>query len=175
MTISEGDLEMDVPDALRGGRFDGAGHGLSHCMKAVDFVLELADRYLYIEMKDPQHSRATERARNRFTEKLDSGKLDDDLKYKYRDSFLYEWAAGRADKPIHYLVLIALDTLDDAQLANRTYALERQLPLRGPYGPDRRPWARPIVRFCGVFNIASWNRNFPGYPVRRVATSTRDG
>ena len=175
MTLSEGDLEMDVPDALGGGRFDGTAHGLGRCMKAVDFVVELADRYLYIEMKDPQHPRATDQARNAFIEELHSGRLDQDLKYKYRDSFLYEWAAGRADKPVHYLVLIALDTLDDAQLASRTHTLKQQLPLRGPQGPDRSPWVRPIVRFCGVFNIASWNRNFPGYPVRRVATPARHG
>ena len=144
-------------------------------MKAVDFVVELADRYLYIEMKDPQHPRAADQARDEFIEELRSGRLDQDLKYKYRDSFLYEWAAGRADKPVHYVVLIALDTLDDAQLASRTHALEQQLPLRGPQGPDRRPWVRPIVGFCGVFNVASWNRNFPEHPVRRVATPARDG
>ena len=175
MTLSEGNLKMDIPDVLSGGRFDGADHALSHCMKAVDFVLELADRYLYIELKDPQHPRATDRARNAFIAKLHSGQLDEDLKYKYRDSFLYEWAAGRTDKPIHYLVLIALDTLDDAQLANRKAALEGDLPLQGPHEPDRRPWVRPIVSFCGVFNIASWNRNFPKYRVWRVATSARGG
>ena len=175
MTISEGDLEMDLPGVLGGGRFDGADHGLSHCMKAVDFVLELADRYLYIEVKDPQHPRATDRARNAFIRRLHSGQLDEDLKDKYRDSFLYQWAAGRADKPVHYLVLIAVDTLDDAQLAHRTSALERQLPLRGPHRPDGRPWIRPIVRFCGVFNLASWNRHFPSYPVRRMAVPPRDG
>lgn len=81
----------------------------------------------------------------------------------------------RADKPVHYLVLIALDTLDDAQLANRRAALERDLPSRGPQGPGRRPWVRPIVSFCGVFNISSWNRNFPKYRVRRAAVPTRGG
>ena len=172
MIISEGNLEMDIPDVLRGGKFDGADHGLSHCMKAVDFILELADRYLYIEVKDPRHPRATDQARNAFIEKLHSGQLDEDLKYKYRDSFLYEWAAGRADKPVHYLVLIAVDALDDAQLAHRTSALERKLPLRGPRRPDGGPWTRPLVGFCGVFNLASWNRRFPAFPVRRVP---RDG
>ena len=172
MTISEGNLEMDIPDVRGGGRFDGPGHGLSHCMKAVDFVLELADRYLFIELKDPQHSRATPGDRNAFIRKLRSGELDGDLKYKYRDSFLHEWAAGRADKPIDYLVLIDEDALDAAQLANRTSSLQRQLPLLGPPG---RPWIRPVVRFCAVFNLGSWNRHFPGYPVRRVAMPARDG
>ena len=172
MTISEGNLEMEIPDALDGGRFDGVGHGLSHCMKAVDFVLELADRYLFIELKDPEHPQATSRDRMAFIGRLHSGELDQDLKYKYRDSFLHEWAAGRADKPIDYLVLIAVDALDAAQLANRTSSLERQLPFRGPHG---RRWTRALVRSCAVFNLASWNRHFPRYPVRRVAMPVLNG
>ena len=172
MTFLEGNLKLEVPDALGGRKFDGAGHGLSHCMKAVDFVLELADRYLFIELKDPEHPQATPAARTAFREKLQSGRLDDDLKYKYRDSFLYEWAAGRADKPIDYLVLIAVEALDAALLANRKSALERQLPLRGPRG---RQWIRPLVRSCAVFNLASWKRRFPTYSVTRVAMPARDG
>lgn len=172
MTFSEGDLKLEIPDALGGRKFDGDGHGLSHCMKAVDFVVNLADRYLFIELKDPQHPRATSRARKTFIARLHSGELDEELKYKYRDSFLYEWAAGRADKPIDYLVLIALDTLDDAQLAHRKASLERQLPAWGPQG---RRWARPLVRLCAVFNFESWNRNLPKYPVTRVALPARGG
>ena len=42
--------------------------------------------------------------------------IDEDLKYKYRDSFLYEWAAGRVDKPVDYLILIALDSLTVTEL-----------------------------------------------------------
>ena len=173
MTFLEGNLKLEIPDALDGRKFDGAGHGLSHCMKAVDFVVELADRYLFIEMKDPdEHPRVPAAARKAFMRKLQSGQLDKDLTYKYRDSFLYEWAAGRADKPIDYLVLIAVEALDAALLANRRSALERQLPLRGPSG---RPWARSLARSCGVFNLASWKRRFPSYRVTRVPMAARDG
>ena len=100
-----------------------------------------------------------------------SGELDEDLKYKYRDSFLYEWALkqirqiDQAAKPIDYLVLIALDTLDAPSLLNRKEELERKLPL---LGPRSGPWPRPIVNSCGVFNIASWNRRFPTYPAARL-------
>lgn len=171
MIFTEEDLEMDIPDVVRGGKFDDASHGLSRCMKAVDFVVELADRYLFIEFKDPQHPRATERSRKKFIGELKGGQLDEALKYKYRDSFLYEWASGRADKPIHYFVLIALDTLDDAQLLTRKECLERNLPLLGPGG---RPWPREIARACGVFNLRSWNRSLPHYSVNRVSAGTRN-
>lgn len=171
MRFAEGDLEMDIPDVVGGGKFDGGSHGLSRCMKAVDFVVELADRYLFIEFKDPQHPRATPETRNRFIRRLDAGQLDEDLKYKYRDSFLYEWASGRAGKPVDYLVLIALDTLDEMQLLTRTEALARNLPQ---HGPDDQPWPREIVRACGVFNLESWNRELPHYPVNRVGAGPRN-
>lgn len=164
--LSEGDLRISVPpEAVSGRRFDGKGHGLSHCMKAVDFVIEFADRYLFLEIKDPDGS-PSPRARAEFLRNLESGSLDEDLKYKYRDSFLYEWAAGRADKPVDYFVLIASRNLDSAQLLRRRDTLRKKLPAGLPF-PS--PWKRPILRACGVFNIASWNRRFPGLRAERAS------
>ena len=98
MTFIEEDLEMDIPDVVAGGKFDGASHGLSRCMKAVDFVI-------------------------------------------------------------------------DAQLLTRTDSLARNLPRRGP---DDRPWRREIARGCSVFNLESWNRKLPHYPVNRVGAGPRN-
>ena len=92
--------------------------------------------------------------------------LNEDLKYKYRDSFLYEWAAGRADKPVHYFVLIADDALTDLDLTSRTDALARNLPLRGPRSGS---WTRRIVDHCVVFNVKSWRRTMPQYPLDRLS------
>lgn len=163
--LKEGDLQITIGDAINARKFDDADHGLSHCMKAVDFIVELLDCYLFIEIKDVQAHQTPEQSRNQFLRRIKSGQLDEDLKYKYRDSFLYEWASGRADKPIDYLVLIATDALDNALLLNRTEDLKRKLPLLGPQG---RLWPRPPVRRCGVFNIASWSNRFPQYPIRRT-------
>ena len=171
MTFTEGDLQLDFRGAVGGRRLDGPGHRLSHCMKAVDFVVELSDHYLFVELKDPQNPRATPQARNEFIGRLSSGELDQDLTYKYRDSFLYEWASRRANKPIDYLVLIALSTLDQGQLLIRTEALARNLPQHGPGG---QPWPRRIVRACGVFNLESWNCKLPHYPVKRVGAGPRN-
>ena len=166
--LTEGDLQVSFPDASNGRKFDAPGreHGLSHCMKAVDFIVEFDNKYLFIEFKDPQQPGATEERRKKFIETFKRGNLDNDLKYKCRDSFLYEWASGRANKPIYYFVLIALDSLQSRDLAARTDAMQRELPINGPGGT---PWNRPFVSQCIVFNIESWNRRFPSYQIKRLS------
>lgn len=167
MILTEGNLQIDVSNVVDARKFDDpAVHGLTHCMKAVDFVFELTDRYLFIEFKDPQHPHARERDQNRFVQRFQKGQLDDDLKYKYRDSLLYEWALGRANKPIHYYVLVAADFLTGAELTVRTDQLKRQLPLSGPGAMN---WKQAIVEECVVFNLESWNRTFPNYQVSRLS------
>ena len=164
--LVEGNLQITMRNAVSARKFDDdQSHRLSHCMRAVDFVVELNDCYLFIEIKDPQHPDAPVRETIRFAQSFLSGEIDDELRFKYRDSFLYEWADERADKPVDYLVLIALDSLDPSNLLDRRDQLQRMLPLQRP-GPS--PWPRPIVRSCGVFNVESWNRNFPDYPVTRT-------
>ena len=164
--LKERDLQITIGDAVDVRKFDdNATHRLSHCMKAVDFVVELADRYLFMKIKDPQVPQAPPQAAADYLKRLQAGEIDEELKYKYRDSFLYEWAAGRADKPIDYLVLIAVDTLTVADLIQRKRDLESKLPL---LGPSSTPWLKPIVNGCAVFNMESWNRAMPRYPVSRI-------
>ena len=134
-------------------------------MKAVDFIVEETDRILFMEFKDPDDPRAMEARREKFIEKFSSGGLDTDLKYKYRDTFLYQWASDRIDRPIHYWILVAAKDLTTFHLARRTDALRRELPL---YGPPSGGWRRPIVTDCMVFNLHTWNQYLQQYPVERV-------
>ena len=165
-TLTEGELQLSLPVGARGRCFDDpATHGLTHCMKAVDLIVETADRIWFIEFKDPEHSRAGERSREVFLHDFRSGRLDNDLKTKYRDSWLYEHAQGRLAKPVHFAVLIACSTLMAAELLNRTEALRRQLPLRGPGG---RAWPVPHVAGCAVMNMGTWNRYMQNMPVTRL-------
>jgi hypothetical protein len=135
-------------------------------MKAVDFIVELEDRVLFIEFKDPENLEALPARSAEFIKKFCSGLIDADLKTKYRDSWLYEWAQGRAQKPITYLVLIGASTLSAAELLARTDALKRQIPV---IGPSDRPWVKPFVAGCAVMNIAAWNKALPQFPVSRVS------
>ena len=167
-TLVERDLQITINDnVVNAHRFDDRDtHGLSHCMSAVDFIIELAESYLFIEVKDPQAPQVPGQETSRFHDRFIREQLDEEFKSKYRDSFLYEWASGRANKPVHYLVLIGLDFLTKAELARRTIALGQKLPL---LGPGATAWTRPIVESCSVFNISSWNERFPKYPVARLS------
>ena len=165
--LNEGNLQVTFDGEIDARKFDEEpSHGLSHCMKAVDFIIEFPDYYLFVEFKDPQHPDAPQQLRDEFIQEFKSGKLDEELKYKYRDSFLYEWASGRADKPVHYYVLVADEALSAAELTVRTDALARALPVKGPRSGS---WTKQIVQSCLVFNIKSWNRRLPEFPLIRVA------
>lgn len=162
--FEEGDLQITVNNAENAWRFDGPGHGLSHCMRAVDLIIEQAGRYVFVEFKDPFEPGSTEREQQRFLGRFQSGGLDNDLTYKYRDSYLYEWASGRANKPIHYAVLVAADELTEEFFLTRTEDLKRKLPVDVPSS-----WSRSFVQGCSVFNLPLWNRYFPDFPVTRVS------
>ena len=47
--LREGNLELYLPDDVRAKKFDDSTHGLSHCMKAVDFIVETSDKIIFIE------------------------------------------------------------------------------------------------------------------------------
>ena len=165
-TLREGNLQITFPQGAKVRRFDDrASHGLSHCMKAVDFIVEEVNRTSFIELKDPDHPNARQADSKIFIKDFCSGALDEDLKYKYRDTFLYQWASGNVDKPIYYWIIIALRKLTEADLSARTDDLRRKLPLNGP--PSGK-WKRPIVASCMVFNIETWNRRQPRFPLARI-------
>ena len=165
-TLTEGNLRITFPGDMNVRKFDSPeSHGLTHCMKAVDFIAEHDHRVLFIEFKDPNHPRVKDEDREKFIERFRSGRLDEDLKYKYRDSLLYEWASGNAGKPIHYWILIGMDRLTEAELLARTDDLKRKLPL---YGPRSEAWTQPICAGCMIFDIRTWNRSLPDFPVVRI-------
>lgn len=85
--LTEGELVFVFEDAVSARKFDGHDHGLTHCMKAVDFIVEFQDKYLFIEVKDPQNPGTTEDRRCEWIRKLESGHHDQNLKYIETHSF----------------------------------------------------------------------------------------
>ena len=163
--LVEGDLRLELPDTVNGRKFDDAHHGLPHCMSAVDWIVELGNETCFVEAKDPDDPAAKAHdQKDKFVQSLLSGALDRKLAAKFRDSFLYEWACERVDKPILYVVIVASKALDPALLVTRTDALKRELPSGTPCS-----WTRPIARDCVVVNMAAWNRKFPEFRLSRIS------
>lgn len=167
-TCVEGDLEISFSNAWTVRRFDGPSHGFTH-MKAVDFIAESSDRIVFIEIKDPDNPSIPAARKKDLASTYQSEAKDFDLKYKYRDSFLYEWACGRIRKPIHYWILIAMEGFSTTQLLQRSDALRRKLPVSA-VSPES--WKASIAEDCLVFNMDTWNTKSPGCQVVRI--STRD-
>jgi len=157
--LAEEDLEFDFSDAMNAIRFDDAAlHGKS-TIKRVDFITEYEDRYIFLEVKDPDNPTAANP--QAFKEKLFSGNLIPDLAGKYRDSHWFHTLCDKAKKPIHYVVLLSMSALDPALLLNKQDELCRCLPMR------HREWSEPSVASCVVLNLEQYKRQFGTHTVRR--------
>lgn len=167
IVLEEGKLRFEFTDASGGYTFDETDstkptyHGLSHCMKAVDFWVEFKDKYVFVEVKDPPVSPGSSRS-SRYDAQPDYNDLLKGLVGKFRDSFLYHWAEKKKEKPISYFCLINLDSAQTLKLLND---LKRQLPENGPANVR---WKRTLVRGCGVSNISDWNAAFPEWKITRL-------
>ena len=174
-TFQEGDLEISFSGVKSAWKFDDASHALSHCMKAVDFVVEPDDEYIFIEIKDPENPNAHVSTVAQWISDFQTGKINDELTHKFRDSFIYEWASGRADKPVSFFVLIAISTQHPitgqhaVMLGPKTSDLRRKLPSGIP--PDAG-WVKPVAHDGRIFNINSWNTNLPSFLVKRLSTGS---
>ena len=163
--IAEGDIIIDFPVGASVRKFDNAAHGLSHCMSAVDYIVDHKDHVYFIEIKDPQSPETKTLTSEEFFQEFRCGSTDNKLVRKFRDSFLYEWASGQPNKAIYYLVLIGWDYSDDAFWLVRNDELRRKLPIQGPKGA----WKKPFVRGCAVMNLASWNKALPMFSAKRIS------
>jgi len=161
--LIEKDLGFNFPNDVTAFQFDDdAIHGNS-TMKRVDFILEHDDCYLFIEVKDPDIPAATEQNRAEFLTDLQSGKLLNSLSGKYRDSLLFRHLAGKNDKPIDYIVLLSMSSLDPAFLLNKIDALHREIPL------NHNSWSVTSARSCVILNLEQYKNQFGENSVRRIS------
>jgi hypothetical protein len=174
MTLTVEGYKFNFTDAINAFKFDETDpsvqtfHGVP--MKAVDLIAEFADAYLFVEVKDYPGSYDPQEIRgDKECDEIDCPKrkkhyewLKNNLKYKFRDSYLYRYAEGKADKPIHYICLL---NLENAQKIKMQSDLRRELPV----GKASKRWVKEFAHHCEVVDIDAWNRNFPKWPAKKVA------
>jgi hypothetical protein len=169
MKLCERDLEIDFTNAIDAIVFDQMKadqpgyHGIGQ-MHRVDFVVELAEAILFVEVKDPGNPKAQAEGLAKFHGELQDGTLSDTFAAKFIDTFLYRWAEECLQKPVHYISLVTLE--DNELLPNFSDEIAKKIP---PMGKSVPRWKRQLVENCQVFNIELWNASFPKWPAARVA------
>lgn len=168
MKLRERDLEIDFTDAIDAIVFDQMKadqpgyHGIGQ-MHRVDFVVELEEAILFVEVKDPGNPKAQAEGLAKFHGELQDGTLGDTFAAKFIDTFLYRWAEECLHKPVHYISLVTFE--DSELLPSFSDEIAKKLP---PMGKSVPRWRRHLAVNCQVFNIELWNQNFPKWPVSRV-------
>lgn len=169
--LSEGELVFDFSAAIKSDRFDDEDtHKMSHCMKAVDFIVEWDNEFWFVEVKDPSNSKIPSGIKRDkledFIAKMDNETLfSNELGPKIKDSFLYLHLTKRLQpKPMKYLVLLAIGNLDPGLLLRSTEGVIRSSCLSGP---DNSGWENPYVEKVIVLNEQTWNKILKQCPVKR--------
>jgi hypothetical protein len=169
----ESGLYFDFKGAKTVISLDKHGHGLSHILKAVDFVVEWDDQFWLVEVKNPEDSEIPSQYKDKAIEKYfkkittPSSSICDDLYQKFVDSLLYLGldCGIPSEKPMRYMTLIALSALTPIQLSNLLYKL---LAISNGLlqGPPKKGWSKGFS--VHLFNLELWNRAFPQCQVTRV-------
>lgn len=174
MKLRERDIEINFTDAIDGLVFDQMDpeqpnyHGISD-MHRVDFVVEFDKYIVFVEIKDPDNPKAQDHGLQKFQDALNDGTLSATFASKFIDSFFYRWAEDKLSKTVHYLSLV---TLDPTLLPNLSDEIAHKIPFFGKMSPR---WRRHPIQNCQVFNIETWNENFPKWPVTRLPAATAAG
>lgn len=170
MKLRERDLEIEFTNAVDALIFDQMNsdqpnfHGIGE-MHRVDFIVEFDEAIVFVEIKDPGNPMAQEKGLEKFRAELNDGTLSATFAAKFIDTFLYRWAEEKIHKPVFYLNLVTLDT---ELLPSFSDEIAKRLP---PMGKSIPRWKRQLAENCQVFNLETWNENFPKWPVTRLSAN----
>ncbi|WP_339743379.1 hypothetical protein [uncultured Rubinisphaera sp.] len=130
-------------------------------IRPVDFLLELDDRYRFIEIKDPDCPNPVNP--EKFEQDMASGEIIEDLSRKFRDSYFFFSLQSKPRKEVEYVVLISWSKMDSAAMLSRTDLLRRTIPwTNGSFQNS------PLVH-CIVMNMEAWKEKFGDGSVWRVS------
>jgi len=165
--FDERTLRLDFSGCLKAERFDQPGREGPQGMKAVDFVVEEAERLLLVEVKDPSDPHSPRSEREKFPEEMKTkGMINHELVPKARDTYCYLHLMKHDSKPCVYVVCIGAESLslDPALLMNFKGRLLARLRQEAD-----EPWALKYVEDCVVVTVENWAIHFPEYKITRIA------
>lgn len=161
-TLQEEDLIFDISSSINAEKFDdNAIHGASSTMKRIDFIIENKDNVIFLEIKDPDMPGAANP--KKLKQDLQGGSLIPELAGKYRDSLLFTRLRGGFEKPINYVVLISMASLDDALILNKTDVLRSAIPI------SHEQWDQDCAYSCVILKLDAYKKAFGDGSVWRAS------
>ena len=101
-----------------------------HDLPALDFVAEIEDCILFIEIKNPDHNDATEQSRFEFLKDLCSNVYPYMISDKYKNELLRVWSrGGEFIKPILCVFVLEFSILSKTDKARLQEKIFNRLPL----------------------------------------------
>lgn len=161
-TIKEGDLIFDVSSALSYERFDDNKlHGTKSTMKRVDFIIENQKEFIFLEVKDPDEPGASNP--EKFVCEFKTGNFVPEVAGQCRDSLLFTKLRKENLKPITYIVLVCMESLDEGLVLNNTDKLIGSLPIKN------KNWSKTSVESCVILNLAAYKKRYGKNSVWRAS------
>lgn len=169
------ELRFDFPDEVVWHELDKQGVKLPVRMKFVDLVIERDADVLLVEIKDPSHSKSTDKERNSYLKRLsDNSVLTQELTPKARDSYSFMHLMERDGKPFKYIVVIGLDAFDPSQQKAVLASFKDRL-MADIRCEAYEAWKRKHIADCAVLSVETWNQTFPKWPITRLAAASAGG
>lgn len=153
--FEESNLRIDFSKAKNAEWFEDPNTHRASSFKKVDFLVEQGDNLWFIEVKGGKHKNIK--------------KERESIRFKAKDSLLYLFLTNRYDdtkRTKYFVILDPIDRIyDSAILTTQSDRLKQQLGITNP------PWSsRPYFKEALVFNVTTWNKFFPQFPVSRIST-----
>lgn len=129
-TEQEDDLIFDFDHVLNKNdtRFETKQLREQTSIQPVDFLLEFANHFSFVEVKDPDRPNAANPTK--FDNDVKQGNLVRKLAGKFRDSYFLFSRQDRKPKKIRYVVLACRKKHDDAFWLTKSEELQRSIPWK---------------------------------------------
>lgn len=171
-TYIESELEFTLPTELVWEELDRQGVTLPNGLKLVDFVIDLEDALLLVEIKDPSCSTTPELGQRQYFTKLRNDDiLKAELTPKGRGSYTFLHLMERDAKPMKYIVVLGLEAFDVDMCKPLLTTFADRL-TRSIRKEASAPWKRIYIQECVVLSVDGWNERFREWPIRRLTGSS---
>ena len=162
--FEEKDLRFDFEQAIAARKFDDENRIGTECQSSsIDFIVELSDSLLFIEVKYPGHPNAIQNIDDNIYE-FESGRLVRTLAKNCRDSFFVEHVSCKIYKPITFIAIVEFG---DSYTPNFSPQMDE---LRKCLFIDQQPDYQEngfLIEKCNIMGLDRWNKLYSNFPVTR--------